>query len=111
MLRRWFEKYLGDYRVSYSNESSRLHGLAISGPNARELLSRISRDDVSAHGLKFRDIRDTFVAGVPAILTRLSFSGELGYEIYVTPEYQLKLYESIVEAGEDLGLRLISPKI
>jgi dimethylglycine dehydrogenase len=34
----------------------------------------------------------------------LSFSGELGYEIYVEPEYQLKLYESILEAGEDLGL-------
>ena len=45
-----------------------------------------------------------FVAGVPAILTRLSFSGELGYEIYVEPEYQLKLYQSILEAGADLGL-------
>lgn len=105
MHRRWFEKHLDEYQVSYSNESSRLHGLGISGPNARELLSRITRDDVSAHGLKFRDLRNTFVAGVPAILTRLSFSGELGYEIYVAPEYQLKLYESILEAGEDLGLR------
>ena len=105
MHRRWFEKHLDEYQVSYSNESSRLHGLGISGPNARELLSRITRDDVSAHGLKFRDLRNTFVAGVPAILTRLSFSGELGYEIYVAPEYQLKLYESILGAGEDLGLR------
>ena len=105
MHRRWFEKHLDDYQVSYSNKSSRLHRLGISGPNARELLSRITRDDVSAHGLKFRDLRSTFVAGVPAILTRLSFSGELGYEITVAPEYQIKLYESILGAGEDLGLR------
>jgi dimethylglycine dehydrogenase len=106
MHRRWFERYLDGHDLRYSNESSRLHGIAISGPNARELLSRISRDDVSAEGLKFRDIRRTFVAGVPAILARLSFSGELGFEIYVAPEYQLKLYETMIEAGDDLGLKL-----
>jgi len=106
MHRRWFDQQLQDHDLRYNNESSRLHGIAISGPNARELLSRITRDDVSAAGLKFRDIRRTFVAGVPAILTRLSFSGELGYEIYVAPEYQLKLYESVMEAGDDLGVKL-----
>ena len=106
MHRRWFEQHLDGHDLRYSNESSRLHGIAISGPNARELLSRITRDDVSAEGLKFRDIRRTFVAGVPAILARLSFSGELGFEIYVAPEYQLKLYETMIDAGEDLGLKL-----
>jgi dimethylglycine dehydrogenase len=106
MHRRWFEKHQHDCEVHYSNESGRLHGIAISGPKSRELLSRISRDDVSAEALKFRDIRRTFVAGVPAILTRLSFSGELGYEIYVAPEYLLKLYETVMEAGADLGIKL-----
>ena len=106
MHRRWFEKFLDSYDVTYSNESNRLHGIAISGPKSRELLSRISRDDVSATALKFRDIRRTFVAGVPAILTRLSFSGELGYEIYVAPEYLLKLYQSVMDAGADLGIKL-----
>ena len=105
MHRRWFEQHLDGYDLRYANESSQWHGIALSGPNSRELLSRISRDDVSAEGLKFRDIRQTFVAGLPAILTRLSFSGELGYEIYVAPEYQLKLYDAITEAGADLGLQ------
>ncbi len=106
MHRRWFEKYLADYDVSYSNQSSEWHGMAISGPKSRELLARICRDDVSAEAFRFRDVRRTFVGGVPAILNRLSFSGELGYEIYVAPEYQLRLYESIIEQGEDLGLKL-----
>jgi dimethylglycine dehydrogenase len=105
MHRRWFESHLDGFDVAYLNESSRYHGIGLAGPNARELLSRISRDDVSAEGLRFRDIRRTYVAGVPAILTRLSFSGEQGYEIYVEPEYQMKLYRSILEAGEGLGLR------
>ncbi len=105
MHRRWFEQHLDGYDVSYRNESSQWHGIALSGPNSRELLSRISREDVSAEVLKFRDIRRTFVAGVPAILSRLSFSGELGYEIYVAPEYQIKLYDAITESGEDLGLK------
>jgi dimethylglycine dehydrogenase len=105
MHRRWFEQQLAGFEVMYSNDSSQLHGIAIAGPKARELLSRITRDDVSSEAFRFRDIRQTFVAGVHAILTRLSFSGELGYEIYVAPEYQLKLYQSIVEQGEDLGIK------
>ena len=104
MHRRWFESHLDGYHVSYRNMSSQYHGIAISGPNSRELLSRVTREDVSTDGLKFRDVRRTFVGDVPAILSRLSFSGELGYEIYVQPEYQLKLYQSLVDAGEDLGL-------
>jgi dimethylglycine dehydrogenase len=105
MHRRWFESHLDGYDLQYRNESSRYHGIALSGPKARELLSRLCRDDVSAEAFKFRDIRRTFVAGVPALLTRLSFSGELGYEIYVQPEYQLRLYEAILEAGDDLDLQ------
>jgi len=104
MHRRWFETHLDGYDVQYANESRRYHGIGLSGPNARELLSRITREDVSADGLKFRDIKRTFVGTVPAMLARLSFSGELGYEIYVEPEYQMKLYEEITANGEDLGL-------
>jgi dimethylglycine dehydrogenase len=104
MHRRWFESNLDGYDLRYANASRRYHGLGLSGPRARDLLARITRDDVSNEGLGFRDVRRTFVGMVPAVLARLSFSGELGYEIYVEPEYQLKLYESILEAGEDLGL-------
>jgi len=103
--RRWFESHLPASGVHYENISGRLHGIAISGPNSRALLERITREDVSAQGLKFRDVRRTFVGDVPAVLVRISFSGELGYEIYVAPVHQLKLAEAIEEVGADLGLR------
>jgi dimethylglycine dehydrogenase len=102
--RRWFEKDL-PADVIYSNVSDDWHGIALSGPRSRELLQRISREDVSAEALKFRDLRQTHVGGVPVILNRISFSGELGYEIYCRPQYLIKLAEAIEEAGSDLGYR------
>ena len=106
MHRRWFEKFLPKNEVTYKNRSDDFHGIAISGPNSRKLLSKICRDDVSDKMLKFRDTRETFVAGVPAVLNRISFSGELGYEIYVAPQFQLKLFEEIETHGKDLSLKL-----
>ena len=102
--RRWFEQLLPD-DVTYSNVSDDWHGIALSGPNSRELLSRITRDDVSAESFRFRDLRQTSVGGVPVILNRISFSGELGFEIYCRPQYLLRLSEAVEEAGEDLGLK------
>ena len=106
MHRRWFEKFLPKNDVIYKNRSDDFHGIAISGPNSRKLLSKICRDDVSNKAFKFRDTRETFVGGVPVILNRISFSGELGYEIYTAPQFQLKLFEEIETHGEDLKLKL-----
>lgn len=91
--------------VRHENQTADWHGIAISGPKSRELLSRITRDDVSAEAFKFRDTRQTFVGGVPVILNRISFSGELGYEIYCRPQFLLRLSEAIEEAGADLDYR------
>ena len=102
--RRWFERDL-PADVSYKNVSDDWHGIALSGPKSRELLQKITRDDVSAEAFKFRDLRQTFVGGVPVILNRISFSGELGYEIYCKPQYLLRLSEAIEEAGAELGYR------
>ena len=100
--RRWFEARLPASGVSYRNVTDDWHGIGIAGPNSRALLQKLIRED--AEQIAFRDIRETFVGGVPAILARVSFSGELGYEIYVKPAYQLRLAEAIEAAGADLGL-------
>ncbi|MDP6104332.1 MAG: FAD-dependent oxidoreductase [Gammaproteobacteria bacterium] len=103
---RWFEKQLeGIEDVEYRNMTDDIHGISISGPNSRELLSRLTREDVSSKAFNFRDIKNTFIGSVPALCIRISFTGELGYEIYVAPQYQLKLFKEIQEAGKDLGLK------
>ena len=101
--RRWFENKLPEKGVTYLNCSDDYHGVAISGPKSRKLLNQITRDDVSAESFRFRDLRQTYAGDVPAIIIRMSFSGELGYEIYCKPHYLVKLAESIEEAGEGLG--------
>ncbi|MDO8352754.1 MAG: FAD-dependent oxidoreductase, partial [Aestuariivirga sp.] len=106
MHRRWFEMHMPETGVTYRNVTDELHGFAISGPKARTLLSRLTRDDVSNGALKFRDIRRMVVADVPVILTRVSFSGELGYEIYCAPQFHMRLFEALESAGADLGLKL-----
>lgn len=107
MHRRWFDQHLaGREGVTYRNCSDEFHGIGIAGPNSRELLSRICRLDVAADALKFRDVRRTHVGGVPVILNRISFSGELGYEIYCAHQFQIRLFEAIEGAGADLGLKL-----
>jgi dimethylglycine dehydrogenase len=104
MHRRWFDSHLRGADVRYANVSDRLHGFAISGPRSRELLARVTREDVASATLRFRDVRRTFVGGVPAYLLRISFSGELGYEIYCEPQFHLALWEQLEHHGADLGL-------
>lgn len=102
--RRWFESQLPT-GVTYENVSDDWHGIALSGPKSRALLQQITRKDVSAEAFKFRDLDQCYVGDVPVILNRISFSGELGYEIYCKPQYLLRLSEAIEEAGAELGLR------
>ena len=105
---RWFRQTLPD-DVMHENQTGEWHGVAISGPRSRELLSKITRDDVSADAFRFRDTRQTYVGGVPVLLNRLSFSGELGYEIYCRSQYLLRLAEAIEQAGDNLCLLYTSP--
>jgi len=105
MHRRWFQANLPAEDVRYANVSDALHGVALSGPRARDLLARVTRADVSPNAMRFRDLREAFVCGVPVTLLRLSFSGELGFEIYCAPQYLMRLWEGLEEAGADLGLQ------
>ena len=105
MHRRWFEKHLKDFNVIYKNRSDDFHGLALSGPKSRELLQKLVRENISNENFKFRDVREMYVAGVPAIVNRISFTGELGYEVYVAPHFQLKLYEEMETEGKEFDLK------
>ena len=105
MHRRWFESHLKNFNVIYKNKSDDFHGLALSGPKSRNLLQKLVRENISNENFKFRDVREMYVAGVPAIVNRISFTGELGYEIYVAPHFQLKLYEEIETVGKEFSLK------
>ncbi|MGH6881468.1 GcvT family protein [Hypericibacter sp.] len=102
---RWFEKHLpADGSVQIHRYDMGLVGLSIAGPKSRELLQRLTDEDVSNAAFKFMDHRSIDIANLPAMINRVTYSGDLGYEIWVAPEYQRRLFLAIHEAGKDLGL-------
>ncbi|MEP7084860.1 MAG: FAD-dependent oxidoreductase, partial [Betaproteobacteria bacterium] len=102
---RWFEAHLPATGVSIRSLRNEILGFAIAGPHSRELLSRLCSDDVSPGAFPFLSFRETEVAMLPAHVGRISFTGELGYEIWVPADCQQRLYDALVENGADLGLR------
>ena len=102
---RWFEQHLpADGSVTITRHDMGLVGLSIAGPKSRELLQALTDEDVSKTGFRFMDHKAMDIANVPAMVNRVTYSGDLGYEIWVAPEYQRRLYQGILAAGEPLGL-------
>jgi len=103
---RWFERHLPERGVTVRPLAAHLGGFAIAGPRARELLARVTSEDVSAEAFRFFALRPMEIAMAPALVARVSFTGELGYEIYLEAGYQVAVYDALLRAGKDLGLTL-----
>ncbi len=104
---RWFTSHLpSDGSVSYRVLSHEMTGLSIAGPLARDVLASLVEEDVSNEAFRFLDIRPMNVGMVPAIVGRISFSGDLGYEFWVPASLQASLFDLLVEAGEPHGMKL-----
>jgi dimethylglycine dehydrogenase len=101
---RWFWASEPAADVWVRSAASTLTGVSIAGPRSRELVQRLVRDDLSASAFKLFQVRQTAVGFAPAILTRAGFTGELGYEIWTTPDYFASLYDDLWDAGRELGL-------
>ncbi|HEY2111666.1 MAG TPA: glycine cleavage T C-terminal barrel domain-containing protein, partial [Dongiaceae bacterium] len=102
---RWFEAHLpADGSVRVKRYDMGLVGLSLAGPKARDVLQRLTDEDVSKAAFKFLDHRSMDIANVPAVINRVTYTGDLGYEIWVAPEYQRRLYQEIMAKGRDLGI-------
>ncbi|GJL81571.1 MAG: glycine cleavage system protein T [marine bacterium B5-7] len=103
---RWFESHLpNDDSVRIVNRSLDWLGFQIAGPNARELLSRVTETDVSNAALPFMGIARLPVGLCDATVQRVTYTGDLGYEIYVPAAQQIMLYNLLENTGQDLGLK------
>jgi sarcosine oxidase subunit alpha len=77
----------------------------LAGPRSREVLSKLTNLDLSGSAFPYLAVREAIVAGIPAILMRVGFVGEWGYEIHVPAEYAPALWDSLMEAGEPFNIR------
>ncbi len=87
-----------------------LQGLQIAGPKSRDLLARLAGCDVSREAFPFMSFRSADIGMIPAMVGRVTFTGDLGYEIWVKPEYLRALFDLLLGAGEDLGIRLFGAR-
>ena len=101
----WIERHLpDDGSVRLDNVSSRYGVLTLAGPRSRDLLGALADVDCSHRAFRFFRCRELHVGKVPVRALRLSYVGELGYELHHPIEMQRALYDSLFEAGEPLGL-------
>ena len=104
----WLELYhqteWPEMEVYFNTVTDHWATMTISGPNSRKLLQELTDYDVSKENFGFMDWREMNVAGVPARVFRISFTGELSFEINVQANYGLHVWEKLFEHGEKYNL-------
>jgi len=102
----WLKRHMPEgARVHVTDITSGLPMIALMGPKARELMHRLSPADFSNAAFPFGTSQEIDLGYARVRASRLTFVGELGYEIYVETEFAAHVYEEIIEAGRDLGLQ------
>jgi dimethylglycine dehydrogenase len=102
---RWWERHMPETGVAIRAFGAELVGLSVAGPKSRDVLQKLVKDDLSTAAFPFLSFRMMEIGLVPALVGRISFTGDLGYEIWIKPEYQRALYDTLLEAGKEFGIR------
>lgn len=113
---RWFLSHLpddsspDDDSVVVTSHNLGLVGLTLAGPKARDVLQACTSDDVSHAAMPFMAVKKMDIGMVPAIVGRVSYTGDLGYEIWVKPEYLTNLFDQFMSAGADHNIKLFGAR-
>ena len=104
-LEEWLQTEWPDLRASCTSVTEQWSTIAVNGPRARQVLAAVGTDiDLQPASFPFMSWRDGEMAGVPARVARVSFTGELAYEINVPAWYGLGMWEAVMAAGEALDV-------
>jgi len=101
---RWFGLHMVD-GVKMTNISTDRLGFQIAGPKARAVLADATGADVSGDAFPFLSVRQMAVGHIPVTVARVSFTGDLGYEIYCDRDHQVALYQALTKEGRDHEMR------
>jgi 4-methylaminobutanoate oxidase (formaldehyde-forming) len=100
----WIRQHLEDDSVVVEDVTSKYACLALWGPRAREILQPLSESDLSHEAFGYMSAKEINVGAVPCLAVRVTFVGELGWELYCPSEYALGLWDSLMAAGQPHGL-------
>jgi glycine cleavage system aminomethyltransferase T len=103
--KKWFKNHLpADGSVQFQEQTSAICTVGLWGPKAREVLQSITADDVSDEGFPFGTVKELIIDNLRVLAFRISYVGELGWEIYTTMEQGLRLWDKLWEAGQPYGI-------
>ena len=101
----YLRRAIGDAHAFVSDVTSGYAQLNVQGPRSRELLQRVTTADLSNEAFPFRAAREIEVGFARVLCVRITYLGELGYELYIPTEQATHVYDLLVEAGAPLGVR------
>lgn len=102
----WMRRHVGDFNVVITNMTAGEAVLAVMGPNSRALLNLVSPNDFSNEVNPFGTAQEIEIGHGLARVHRVTYVGELGWEVYVSSEMAAHVCETLIEAGADLNLKL-----
>ena len=101
----WMQRHApSDGSVQMADVTGRLAVVSVWGPRARRLITRVSEDDLSNDAFPYLAAKSISVGESPTLAVRISYVGELGWELYVPSESGLAVWDALWEAGEPLGV-------
>jgi glycine cleavage system aminomethyltransferase T/glycine/D-amino acid oxidase-like deaminating enzyme len=101
----WMRRHLGDAHAFVTDVTSGYAQINIQGPRSRELLASVTSADVSNDALRYRAAAEIGIGFARVLCIRITYLGELGYELYVPAEQAVGVYDRLTEAGQAVGLR------
>ncbi len=103
-MEEWLQTEWWDWKVYTANVTEQYAQVGVAGPNARKVLEKLTGDDISAEALSFMGYKEIAVAGIPARAYRISFAGELSFELAVAAGHGRALWDALMEAGAEFGV-------
>ena len=98
----WFKRHMPtDGSVTFTDMSTALCTIGVWGPKARDLVSGLTDTDMSNEGFPYGSVRDVLIDGIPCTMFRVSYVGDLGWEIYTKMEHGLRLWDTLWAAGQE----------
>ncbi len=106
-VEQWFQWWMADREMCayVTNVTSGYSVINIAGPNARATLSKLTDIDLSPAKFRYMRVKRGDVAGVPAILLKIGFVGESGWEVHCPAEYGEHMWDALLAAGEEFDIR------
>jgi len=104
---RWFLAHLPqNSEIKFENLSLSMLGLTVAGPSSRDVLQKLTDTSLATKDFPFMAFRKANIGMAPVWLSRMTYTGDLGYEMWMAPEYQRYLFDLIWDAGKEFDMRL-----